>query len=134
VDRARLDWHTREAFEREFVTLLKSQNVILATDGCTIQLRIVATSPERYREALGLAWRQGDRIQPVLQLHIDALVRTLGNQRSPAVVGRALARVAAHELVHYLDQRVAHEASGVLRDRFSSAELASVDSRPFKLD
>ncbi len=50
-----------------------------------------------------------------------------------AIIGRALGRVLAHELGHYLLSSPAHAPSGLMRSAFDSRRLAGWDRRPFML-
>jgi hypothetical protein len=50
------------------------------------------------------------------------------------VVGRALGRVLAHELGHYLLRSKMHQTSGLMRAAFSDADLASWERTRFRLD
>jgi hypothetical protein len=43
-----------------------------------------------------------------------------------------LARVAAHEVAHFLDQDQHHTEAGLLQARFSGDQLAAEDSYPFR--
>jgi hypothetical protein len=49
------------------------------------------------------------------------------------IVGRALGRVLAHELGHYLLSSPAHAPAGLMRAAFDSRRLAGWDRRPFML-
>ncbi len=49
------------------------------------------------------------------------------------IVGRALGRALAHEIGHYLFRSRAHDQSGLMATRRSSAELLGVDRRAFLL-
>jgi hypothetical protein len=49
------------------------------------------------------------------------------------LVGKALARVAAHEIAHFQFQEHGHHSQGLLRDSFPAWQLADEDSLPFHL-
>ena len=50
------------------------------------------------------------------------------------IIGRALGRVLAHELGHYLLSSPAHAPSGLMKPSFDSRRLAGSDRRPFALN
>jgi hypothetical protein len=50
------------------------------------------------------------------------------------VKGRALGRVLAHELGHYLLASGAHTSAGLMQRAFSGADLGSTDRRAFQID
>ena len=49
----------------------------------------------------------------------------LGSQPDPAVVGRALARVAAHEIYHIVAQTAEHQDKGIAKASFSTNDLTA---------
>jgi hypothetical protein len=100
--------------------------------GPAISLVISAHAPARYARALGLARRHGARVFPELHVYQEPVRRIIGQQASAVQFGRALARVAAHELGHYLLQETPHEETGLMRASFQTAQLASEDSAPFQ--
>jgi hypothetical protein len=53
---------------------------------------------------------------------------------SDGVKGRALGRVLAHELGHYLLASGAHTSAGLMPRAFSGADLGSTDRRAFQID
>jgi hypothetical protein len=121
------------AFEAEIQKL--APELALASGTCAgpaISLVISAHAPARYANALGLARRDGRRIFPELHIYQEAVRRLIGHRASVAQLGRALARVAAHELGHYLLQEAHHEEKGLMRASFEAAQLFSEDSAPFQ--
>jgi hypothetical protein len=50
-----------------------------------------------------------------------------------AAIGRALGRVLAHEIGHYLLASPAHSKTGLMREGFDGAQLAAWDRRGFEL-
>lgn len=96
--------------------------------GC-IQIRIRATPPPRYPTALGLAYREADRILPRIDVYMRPIERILGGALHARAVGRAVARVAAHELAHYLQQRTSHDCDGLLRPGFDHPFLTGALAR-----
>ena|SRR5216117_1073480 len=70
-------------------------------------------------------------ILPFFRVDCDRLIRMLGSQLEPAVLGRALARLVAHELYHIVAQTTDHQERGVAKAAFSIRDLT--DAR-FELD
>lgn len=97
-----------------------------------IRLKIRSEAPAALRGVLGLAYRDEDRIAPELLIFYEPLVRYLGKPNNAYAVGRALARVAAHEASHFLDQRAHHCALGLMRAALPAYELSAKDSWPFR--
>ncbi|MCL6546579.1 MAG: hypothetical protein K6T61_15265 [Bryobacteraceae bacterium] len=131
-DRVRLDAAVAASFQREFQILLPSWEFV----SCGQQaVRVIFRfdPPARYGAALGLAWFAQDRVLPVVEVYLNPVLRTLGPARSAEIVGRALARVAAHEVAHYALQRLDHDSSGLLHPRFASVQLAGKDPTSFLL-
>jgi hypothetical protein len=70
------------------------------------------------------------RILPFLRVDCATIVQTLapflrplGSPQRNAVLGRALARVMAHEIYHILSQGVGHGGSGAAKASFSAHDL-----------
>jgi hypothetical protein len=136
-DRVGINVFTWRVFEAELRKLAVVPEIALASgrcEGTAISLVISAHPPARYAEALGLAHRRGERVFPALHLYTQSVRKIIGEQASAAQFGRALARVAAHELEHYLHQRVHHVELGLMRASFEASQLASEDSGPFRAD
>jgi len=132
-DRVGLNSATKTAFAEELSILLEKTEWRLNCHPSAVRLAVRFSPPLRYASALGLAYRTGERIAPRLEVYLNTVLRSLNEVRAPSVVGRALARVAAHELVHFTFQRTDHDASGLLAERFPATQLAGADSRPFLL-
>jgi len=69
-------------------------------------------------------------------MRADALgrpVTQLTRALQDRLIARAVGRVAAHELGHYLLQSAAHEDRGLMRATYSSSELVGQWSDPFKI-
>ena len=98
-----------------------------------IRLKITNSPPEHLGHALGIAWKTADRILPYLEVYVLPVMRRLGHLRASGVVGRTLARVAAHEVVHYLGQRHDHDDAGILQTSFTIGELAGYDRESLTL-
>lgn len=126
----------RAAALREFSELMGAQRASLDFGDCTaegrrIQLKVLAEAPEHLHNVLGQAYRRHERIEPLLNVYYESLVRYLGHPNNAYAIGRAVARVAAHEVKHFLDQDPSHCSHGLLRSGFGAWELMAADSRPF---
>jgi hypothetical protein len=65
------------------------------------------------------------RILPFFRIDCTRLVRMLKSQLEHAILGRALARVIAHELYHIVAQTTDHHDTGVAKAAFSLRDLTS---------
>lgn len=129
----------RGAVTREFHSLMGGHRAGLAFDKCAkggpkIHLLIKDEPPNGLEGVLGLARRNRDRIEPQLQVFYGSLVRYLGEPNSAEAIGRAVARVAAHEAVHFLEQQPHHCQRGLLQAMLSAYELLAADPAPFHFD
>ncbi|HLH30045.1 MAG TPA: hypothetical protein VKY31_02505 [Terriglobia bacterium] len=71
------------------------------------------------------------RILPFFRIDCPYLLGMLGSQPDAATFGRALARVAAHEIYHIVAQTVEHQERGVAKASFSAKDLTAAR---FELD
>ena len=76
-----------------------------------IRLTVYEAGPDDAPDALGAAARRGGRIAPELRVFVGPIARLVGT-RLPYLLGVAMARVAAHELGHYLRQDAGHDGDG----------------------
>lgn len=126
----------RGAATREFHSLMGGHGAGLAFDKCTkgrlrIHLLIKDEPPDGLEGVLGLARRKRDRIEPQLQVFYGSLVRYLGEPNNAEAIGRAVARVAAHEAAHFLNQQPHHCEQGLLQAMLSAYELLAAEPSPF---
>ena len=134
-DQAALKPPALGSFYQEFQSLVGPRGVELTESGCqpdAIRLSLYERGGSRDADVLGAARVEGSRIAPRLEIYLDRVVAMLPESHCWDTVGRALARVAAHEVAHFLEQDQRHAETGLLRSRFSSAQLASDDSYPFR--
>ena len=123
-DRVGLGPAARTAFERELETHLPVRlSPATSTDSGCILIQVRTVAPQRYASALGLVYRTGERILPVIEVYVRPVVALLDREARADLLGRAIARVAAHELVHYSEQRGDHENAGLFRASLSAREL-----------
>jgi hypothetical protein len=64
-------------------------------------------------------------ILPFFRIDCARITAMLGSQVEPATLGRAIARVAAHEIYHIVAQTVEHQERGVAKASFSVRDLTS---------
>ncbi len=70
-------------------------------------------------------------ILPFFRIDCTRLVRMLGPQYEPAVLGRALARLVGHEIYHIVAQTTEHRGKGLAKASFSIPDLTDTE---FDLD
>jgi len=117
-DRVGLNSFSRKAFEAEVRELIPVHGLTLTFGRCLGPAVSIVIS--------------GDRVLPALSIYTQPVLKIIGEQASAAQLGRALARVAAHELGHYLLQQIHHNHEGLMRASFESSELGSEDSSRFR--
>ncbi|HSB14347.1 MAG TPA: hypothetical protein VLE22_07800 [Bryobacteraceae bacterium] len=141
VDRAGLDPITLSAFEKELQSLLPEGSAILHRAPCdverptrSVRLTIRSEPPRQLPKALGVAYLSATgQVLPILDVYLSRLSSYLNWPRTPYVVGRALARVAAHEFGHFLVQDAGHHQDGLMRSQFPYWLLADPDPTPFRM-
>jgi len=140
ADQTGISQVTFESFVQELAVLTQDTGLQVRWEACTVPpqpdtVRIfVLPDPRGSRwSALGVAYVSNSEVLPLIELYSNRIGEYLGGLRSPYVVGRALARVAAHELAHYLLQDPGHESEGLLRPRFPHWMLADPDPTPFRM-
>ena len=95
-----------------------------------VQLLLFPRRPDVPPDVLGLTMLSRGRILPRLEVFTEPVARFTGAADLQAL-GRALGRVAAHELGHYVRQTSEHEDRGPMRADLGSAELLAKDRGPF---
>ena len=138
VDQSGLEPAVQGVFQRELALLIGHRDLRFhwGTDRTIrpgeVRLAIQPGLFGERPEALGLARLDNGKVAPDLAVFPDAIAARLANPASSSMLGRALARVASHEIIHYLDQSPGHHADGLMREVFSSDELTSEDPTPFR--
>ena len=132
-----LNTPVRAAILREFPSVIGGRGARLEFRACPadsprLQLAVSREPPDHLAGILGLARRRSDGMEPTLRVFHLPLVRYLGAPNNASVIGRAVARVAAHEVAHFLNQQPHHCANGLLRARFPAYELAARNRWPFR--
>jgi hypothetical protein len=97
--------------------------------GSDVLLTILEARPGIPSDALGLAYRGNGAILPRLEVFVTPVMQ-LTQTGDWETLGRALARVAAHELLHFQLQTGEHQSHGLLRARLSPADVVSEDLGP----
>ena len=121
----------------EFSGLLHHRSVSFERGPCAavsdrvIYVVLRKAGPATERSVLGRAALESGRIMPVLEVYVEPVVSLIGHVRSSRRIGRALARVAAHEVRHYIRQDPGHFHYGLMREGFYGHELVEDDSYPF---
>ena len=132
-DRAQLAYPARASFERELGFLLTRQQVHLRWGECGadgLRLTIESRREGMPRDVLGVAMRRGDVILPQFTVFVEPVIEHT-QLAGWGPVGRALARVTAHEVRHFLNQSADHAPHGLMQARFDSRRLSAENSRPF---
>jgi hypothetical protein len=124
----RLEWVNASA---AIPDVRNGQLVVLALTGdCTARRGAGESSEDLGIESLASTAVSDGEILPFSTLHCDTLNRVLGGaiaaasgQRRPWLYGRAMARLAAHELYHVLTNTREHSQAGVSKPCFSARDL-----------
>ncbi len=132
---ARLDESTVQAFRTELGGILTASGRAYTFTACrpgipTITMR--EQPPDEETSALGGTRIRNGRLVPEIDLFVGSVAQLVGT-RLPAVLGRCLARVATHELGHWLNQDGRHAERGVMMGRLSAAHLLAPDNGFFRL-
>lgn len=131
----RLDGDTVRVFEEELQGIARKSGLSLRflqnQSHCPeIRIRIQAQGQKEV-SALGATRVLNGRIQPELEIYVTP-VATLIRSSLPVLLGRAMARVAAHEIGHYLLQESDH-SDGLMSESFTAAHLLVKDHRSFRI-
>ena len=123
----------RAAFTQELRVLFANQRLRIDRRSCATTADVVLTvRSDRAKipaDALGLAFRQRTGIGGRLEVFLEPLMRET-QAGCWETVGRARARVAGHELLHFLAQSAEHDESGLHAERVGRRVLTSKDNRP----
>ncbi len=94
------------------------------------------TAPHGQGWALGLTHVSDGKILPFIEIHCSRVVGVLAHrlgERNPrleaGIVGRAVARVAAHEIYHVLANSAEHDTEGLAKEALSFNDLYGYDAR-----
>jgi hypothetical protein len=124
----RLEWVKASA---TIPDVRNGQLIVLALAGdCTARRGLVESSEDLGIGSLASTPVSDGEILPFSTLHCDTLNRVVGgaiatasDQRRPWLYGRAMARLAGHELYHVLTNTRTHSQEGVSKPCFSARDL-----------
>ena len=132
---ARIDETTYRATRSELAAILAVSGVAASFADCGPGVVSIALQREPSAEepaALGRTLRRGGRLLPQIDIFVGPVSQLLGTNL-PGLLGRALARVATHELGHWISQGARHTDRGVMMERLSAAHLMARDRSFFRL-
>jgi len=114
-----------EEWKRELGRIVESSGRELRVAGCdepgAMQVYFMRIHPFE-SSALGAARVRCGVVLPLLEVYTEPLAAMLGT-RLPGVLGRAMARVTAHELAHVLRQETHHQAAGAFAAQYTAGLL-----------
>lgn len=114
-----------EEWKRELGRIVESSGRELRVANCdepgATQVYFMRIHPFE-SSALGAARTRGGVVLPLLEVYTEPLAAMLGT-RLPGVLGRAMARVTAHELAHVLRQETEHAAEGAFAAQYTAGLL-----------
>ncbi len=122
---ARLDECTLKVFRTELGAILAASGrpaEFSAWRPGSVTITLRQQPPDEESLALGRTYRSRGRLAPEIELFVNPTAQLIGTRLS-GVLGRALARVATHELGHWLSQESGHATRGVMMERLSAAHL-----------
>jgi len=132
---ALLDSSALQVFRAELGSILAtSQRTAVFTDCApgVITITMRQQPPAEETSALGGIRHVDGRLTPQIDLFTRPVVRMVGSSL-PAVVGRALARIATHEIGHWITQSAGHADCGVMMQRLTAAHLMGSGRSFFRL-
>jgi hypothetical protein len=92
------------------------------TGSCSVDKPVIATQAS---VSLADTSISDGRVLPFFRIDCPKIIGMLGSQTESSFVGRALARVAAHEIYHIVAQTAEHQERGVAKASFSVRDLTS---------
>ncbi len=104
----------------------------VARSGRLIYLIVRSQGPADGQDVLGRAAVRQGSVLPVLEVYVEPVRSFIGQVESSKLIGRALARVVAHEVTHFIDQDVTHGRRGLMQASFSGWDLITDDSHRFR--
>lgn len=134
-DRTKLDSETLQVFGQELRAIARSSGItlrILEQPGQCRDIRLTIR-PFSHAEisALGAARVEDGRVLPEIEVYASSVAGLVGS-RLPALLGRGLARVAAHEIGHYVLQTTTHSGE-LMSESYTRPRLMVNDHRSFRI-
>ena len=125
----RLDYKTRREAEQ-----VESENLVVVRFTGQCILKAPAGTPEN--GTLGFSYTIDGSVQPFGEIDCDRVVRVVGSVmsaddylRSDQLLGRALGRIVAHEVIHMLSGSGTHARDGVAYKELSGKMLLAPELR-----
>jgi hypothetical protein len=87
-----------------------------------IRIALTKSAADHPPDALGAIQVSQGRVAPPALVFVDAVAR-YSRATGERALGRALARVAAHELLHFLRQSEEHAHDGLLQEKLTAQDL-----------
>ena len=123
----RFEWRALDAADgTEVVDQLM---VVKFTGACNSDVPVPPAAPSG---ALGWTYVTGGEVLPFANVDCDKIRELLGPHLAGAsplargrILGRAMARVLAHELYHFLTKATGHASQGLAKPFYSGGDLAS---------
>jgi hypothetical protein len=113
-----------QEWETELRRILETSGQELRVADCgpgVIQVYFLRFHPAE-PAALGAARTRRERVLPVIEVYTEPVAALIGT-RLPGLLGRAMARVTAHELTHYVRQETEHAEAGGFSGQYTAGLL-----------
>lgn len=129
-----LDEDTVKVFEKELSEIARASGLPLRLvrqmsecEQIRIRIQSIATTEI---SALGATRVTNGRIQPEIEIYATTISKLL-RSTLPVLVGRAMARVAAHEIGHYIEQSGTHSTdhNDLMAEYYTAAHLMAAGKK-----
>ena len=132
---ANLDADTIKVFEEELEAIARLSGLTLRLLNQPSECQDIRLSIQSLARgeisALGAARVKDGRILPEIEIYATSVAKLI-RSTLPALVGRGMARVAAHEIGHYLLQTTAH-SKDLMTEYYAAPHLLAKDHRSFRI-
>jgi hypothetical protein len=132
---ARLDDSTVGVFQKELGAILVASGRPAVFKPCQpglVRITLRRRPPAEEPAALGATRYKDGRLIPEIEIFITPTTHMIDTSL-PSLLGLAMARVATHELGHWLSQSQRHSPRGIMMARLSAAYLIAPDCGYFRL-
>ncbi|MEP7364595.1 MAG: hypothetical protein ABI972_15170 [Acidobacteriota bacterium] len=114
-----------QEWEGELRRILQASDRDLRVAACeeagAVQVYFMRFHPSE-TSALGAARTRRERVLPMVEVYTEPVAALIGT-RLPALLGKAMARVTAHELTHYVRQETEHAEAGGFSGQYTAGLL-----------
>lgn len=114
-----------QEWEGELRRILATSGRVLRLAVCdedgAVQVYFMRFHP-REASALGAARTRRESVLPLLEVYSEPVAALIGT-RLPGLLGKAMARVTAHELTHYVRQETEHAEAGGFSGQYTAGLL-----------